>query len=403
MSKRPLRRRQRRSFGAGSERAGEPHRAAAYAFSIDDLIRATADLLAGRGVFGCLWTSEDLLVTARFGRIVAAVPVGAQLCQALLPLFGMEQQIGALRRRPDRVFQIPNVAVVAGDETAPRLNITVLWMPATVGYLVLVSRALARDDLEIELTRQTRRRMLSEAQLVEQSKAIAAANVELARANHDLEAFTAIISHDLKAPMRALRYTTEDLARALADPAGGDPHEHLDRLNRQSRRMSGMLTSLLAYVRLDRDDSPDEAVDTRQLIDDIVTGMPVLSGQSITISGSWPLSRVERPALDLVLRNLIENALKHHDRPQARVLVSARPADGGIEIAVEDDGPGIPSDLQAAVFRPFTRLGDPESDGIGMGLTLVQRAVRRAGGTLQLESDPPRARGCRFTLFWPTA
>jgi len=353
-------------------------------------------------MFGCLWTGEDLTVVERHGRLVGDIAPGAPVCEALLPLFGMDDQIRALRRRPDRAFQIPNVAVMAGEEGAPRLNITVMWMPARHGYLVLISQALARDDLELELTRQTRRRMLTEAQLVEQSKAIAAANVALSRANRDLEQFTTIISHDLKAPMRALRYTTEDLARALADPSGGDPHEHLERLNRQSRRMAGMLTSLLAYVRLDRDGEATETLASRALIDDITASLPLPAGIALTIAGTWPVVRAQREPLDLVLRNLIDNALKHHDRPRGRVLITARPAEGGIEIAVEDDGPGIPRELQDAVFHPFTRLRSEDDDGIGMGLTLVQRAVRRAGGRLDLASDPALARGTRFTLFWPT-
>ena len=107
-------------------------------------------------------------------------------------------------------------------------------------------------------------------------------------------------------------------------------------------------------------------------------------------------------ALDLVLRNLIENALKHHDRAGGRVLASARPTADGVEITVEDDGPGIPRDRQAAAFRPFTRLDDdPAKDGVGMGLALVQRAVQSVGGSIEIVSAPEAARGTRFRIVWP--
>lgn len=367
-----------------------------------NLLAASAELLSARGVFGCIWTDDRLIARRSYGRLADLVTIGNNVCDDILPLLGLDDQLSALRRRPDRVFQIPNVAIMTADGTAPRLNITVFWMPHTQGYLVLVSRALARDDLEIELTQQTRRRMLTEAQLVEQSMAIKAANEELSRANRDLTEFTAIVSHDLKAPMRALRYTTEDLERALTDPDGGDPQAHIDKLHRQSRRMSGMLTSLLAYVRLDRNEDARETVDTRTLIDDVAASLPVPNGFAITVSGRWPVLTTLREPLDLTLRNLLDNALKHHDRQHGRVLVAAEPAQGGLAISVEDDGPGIPADLHDAVFRPFTRLGeDNANDGLGMGLALVQRAVQRAGGTLVLISAPDKARGTRFKLWWP--
>ena len=398
MSKRPFRRRLRQSFGAVSKTAPNGQVSAK-----NPLISKTADLLARIGAFGCLWLDQSMFIRARFGRLVDTIPVGVPVGEAVLALFGMEDQIAALCGVHDRTFQIPNVAVVANEEGSPRLNITVIWMPTARGYLVLVSRALARDDLEIELTRQTRRRMLSEAQLVEQSKAIAAANIQLSRANQDLEEFTAIVSHDLRAPMRALRSTTEDLARALGDPSGGDPHEHLDRLNRQSRRMSGMLTSLLTYVRLDRDSERDETFSTRDLIDDIISGLPERRGVVVSVTGTWPTITARREPLDLVLRNLIDNALKHHDRAPGQIVVCAEPGTQGTTFTIDDDGPGIPINLQETVFRPFTRLSScpASSEGVGMGLTLVQRAVQRAGAQLRLTSDPDSARGTRFTLHWP--
>ena len=159
-------------------------------------IVAAAKLLADRGVYGLVWFDAGLLVTARYGRLVEFVEIGDPVTDGVLPLIGLEDDIRALRRTPGSVIDLPAVTIIATPDAAPRLNLTVLWAAAEEAFLLVVSRAVTRSSLEVELSRQVRARLMAEAVVQQKSR-------ELERANRDLEEYAFIISHDLKAPLRA--------------------------------------------------------------------------------------------------------------------------------------------------------------------------------------------------------
>lgn len=376
--------------------------------SVDaDLIRAIRHLGA-RSYMTVIWTNPDLVVCGRHGEMAPEISVGCRLCEAALPLVGLEEQIWALRTQPGGSIEVPNIDVVTGLEpaaTSPsRLSYIVTWDEASGRYVCLLQRAISANDLTVELQRQVRRRTLMETQLVEQAKAIEAANLALQQANRDLGDFARIVSHDLKSPMRALRYFAEDLERALAAPSDEDaPAAHLNRLKGQSARMSAMLTGLLAYARLEDKAAAVAEVDLQTLVRGIIASLPRPPGFSILLEGDWPVVETLEAPLDLVLRNLIDNAIKHHDGDGGTLVLRCSHAAGGVRIDVEDDGPGIAASMHDAVFKPYTRLsaGSEEAGGTGMGLTLVKRAVDVAGGRLELASDPEERRGACFKLLWP--
>ncbi len=365
------------------------------------------------GYFGFVWVDGDLVARGGAGQLSAMIPPGRAICEAVPVLFGLEQRIRALQSGPESALEIPNVATVGPDGEDHRMNYVVTWHPRRSQFLVLAARPIAIDETTIELQREARRRRVAEEQVLEQAEAIHEANVALTRANAELGEFTRIVSHDLKAPMRAMRYFAEDLEASLPQGSSSDARAHLARLKAQSRRMSAMITGLLEYCRLDREidrDEGEELVDTSALVEEVVASLPVPDGFTINVEPDLPELRTLRPLLDLIVRNLLENAMKHHDSCAASITVSGvRRADGGARLTIADDGPGIPPDLQAAAFNPFTRLSGPRAaaaagdreDGIGMGLALVKRAAEALGAELVLESDPATSRGTRFHVDWP--
>jgi hypothetical protein len=170
----------------------------------------------------------------------------------------------------------------------------------------------------------------------------------------------------------------------------------------QVQRMASMLTGLLEYSRIGRQHDAVETVDCAALIAEIVKSTPRPAGLVITTEGIWPVLRTVQVPLDMVLRNLIENAVKHHDRDTGRIVVTASPGDSAVRFAVADDGPGIPKEWQKAVFEAFKRVERADQpEGSGMGLALVKRTVEMVGGKIELASDPATARGTRFEVTWP--
>jgi signal transduction histidine kinase len=111
--------------------------------------------------------------------------------------------------------------------------------------------------------------------------------------------------------------------------------------------------------------------------------------------------RSERPPLETVFRNLIENAVKHHHRPaQGRVVIAAQAAGDFVEFTVADDGPGIEPEYHERVFDVFQTLRPrDELEGSGMGLAIVKKLVESYGGTITVESTGEQGSTFRFT--WP--
>jgi signal transduction histidine kinase len=107
--------------------------------------------------------------------------------------------------------------------------------------------------------------------------------------------------------------------------------------------------------------------------------------------------------LELVLRNLVGNAIKHHDRSDGRILLSASSGEDTLDITVHDDGPGIAREWQDAIFLPFRKVDDTSDaeDSSGMGLALVRRTLDRIGGSIRLQSEAPHQRGTTFHVRWP--
>ena len=356
-----------------------------------------AKLLAERGVYGLAWIETDLRVRARYGPIVDFIEVGQSVTESVLPLFGLEDDIGRLRMAPGSSINLPAVAIVNGPDSSPRLNLLIVWDGEQNAYLLIISRAVTKADLEIELSRHIRARLMAEAEVKQKSR-------ELELANRDLEEYAAVISHDLKSPLRAMRYIAGDLEKALDAKDDQSSRKLLLRLQEQSRRMSQMLTALLDYSSIGRKEEAVATIDTLALVTSIVRSIPHPTGMKIELHGEWPEIDTLAAPLDLVLRNLIGNAIAHHDRDIGVVRVVSIDAGGALEITVADDGPGIAPTHHDAIFLPFRTLQEQgRAGGHGMGLSYVKRTMEAVNGRIELISDPNLQRGATFRVVWPKA
>jgi signal transduction histidine kinase len=342
------------------------------------------------GAFGVVWTDADLTVRRTLGELVATVAVGRPIADSLLALFGQERRIAQLREDPRRRLHLANIAVRHAAAEAPRLRITLGWSQRLAMFVALVARVEPSDIRDAALENEIRKRRI--------------ADEALARINEQLEEFAYIISHDLEEPMRAIRYLVEDLAEALARPEPGIDHavEAAQAVKQQSRRVSAMLVGLLEYSRVGREQHEIEALSLESLVGEIAASVAPRPGISIRTRGDLPVIDTVRAPLDMALRNLIANAVRHHDADLGEVVIQSRETAHFFVISVADDGPGIPREWQEAVFLPFRKIGRDENvESSGIGLALVRRAVESVGGRVELHSYAPATRGTRFDLHWP--
>ena len=229
---------------------------------------------------------------------------------------------------------------------------------------------------------------------------VEARTAELARSNAELDQFAYVASHDLKAPLRAI----DSLAAWIDEDAGDrlplESARHLGLLRARVARMEGLLDGLLAYSRAGRAEAEPEPVDTAALVREVAETVAPPEGFDVRIEGDFPVVVTARAPLALVLRNLVSNAIKHHDRPGGRVTVSAEADGGWAAFTVEDDGPGVPPEYRDRVFGLFQTLRPrDEVEGSGMGLAIVKKTIESRGGRITLETPP--GGGARFRFTWP--
>lgn len=223
---------------------------------------------------------------------------------------------------------------------------------------------------------------------------------ELERSNEELDRFAYIASHDLRAPIRGIGQIAEWLAEDLGDEASPAISEHLRLLRSRIVRMKTLLEDLLSYARAGNLEYEFATVDTAEMVRSMFVLMAPPEGWTLELEGEFPVLTTLKTPLEEIIRNLIGNAVKHHDRQEGRIVVSIETSDGGNVFHVSDDGPGIPEGQRARVFQMFQTLKPrDEVEGSGMGLALVKKILDVYGGTVAVASNSMGGTTVRFT--WP--
>jgi signal transduction histidine kinase len=201
--------------------------------------------------------------------------------------------------------------------------------------------------------------------------------------------------------LRGIADLVEWIQGDLASDASQEVVKNLGRISLRIGRMERLIDDLLSYARAGRAATQYQFVDLQELVQGILEIEPIPEGFVIDLQLAVAPFQATRTPLETVLRNLIGNAVKHHDRTTGHILVQAREDDSYCEVSVTDDGPGIPGASKERIFKLFQTLTATERGSSGIGLALTKRLVEVHGGSIEVASPVSQERGACFRFWWP--
>jgi light-regulated signal transduction histidine kinase (bacteriophytochrome) len=225
---------------------------------------------------------------------------------------------------------------------------------------------------------------------------------ELETANRELEAFSYSVSHDLRAPLRAIDGFSRVLMEDYAASLDAEGYDYLDRVRKAVQRMGHLIDDLLQLARVSRAEMHPASVDLTQLAPEIVAELrETAPTRKVEVSIAPGLSaRGDPRLLQVVLANLIGNAWKYTGKTDnPRIELGAVRQNGEIVYYVRDNGVGFDVKYAGKLFGAFQRMhSEREFPGTGVGLATVARIIHRHGGRVWAESEPGKGATFFFTV-----
>lgn len=224
--------------------------------------------------------------------------------------------------------------------------------------------------------------------------------VTLQQVNQELNDFAYIVSHDLKAPLRAIGSLATWLEADYSDKLDLEGQETLKLLVQRTQRMHNLIEGILNYSRLGRTIENLTIVKTNELVLKIIDILSPPNSIQIKVVNNLPNVVYEEVKLQQVFQNLISNAIKFMDKPQGIIEIEAIDNKGFVEFFIKDNGPGIESAYFEKIFQIFQTLkARDEFESTGIGLTIVKKIVENFGGTVSVTSQIGKGSIFRFTVL----
>jgi PAS domain S-box-containing protein len=228
--------------------------------------------------------------------------------------------------------------------------------------------------------------------------------VQLRAANKELEAFAYSISHDLRAPLRAVSGFAQIIARRHKAALNEEGRHYVDNIVLAAERMGHLIDDLLAYSRLGRQALTIRHLDLKEVIRQVLNDLNArvaATGAVVEVAEDLPWVPGDPTLLQQIFTNLLDNALTYRQPEVAPVIrITWRPDAGQIVLAVSDNGIGIEPAYHEKIFNAFQRLhSDEDYPGTGIGLAIVKKSVIMLGGQVWVESEV--GKGSTFYIKMP--
>jgi PAS domain S-box-containing protein len=222
----------------------------------------------------------------------------------------------------------------------------------------------------------------------------------LEKINRELDQFAYIVSHDLKAPLRAMFNLSEWIEEDLTGKIDTESAKNFQLLRSRIKRMESLIDGILQYSRAGRIKAEIQPIDLSGFIQDIIANLAPPEKFKISVQHEMPVIAIEKIAMEQVFSNFISNAIKYNTAAEPEISISY--ADQGQDhlFCVADNGPGIEPQFHEKVFQIFQTLQSRDViESTGVGLAIVKKIIEEKGGKTWVESEP--GNGARFLFTLP--
>lgn len=263
---------------------------------------------------------------------------------------------------------------------------------------ILSGMMMTQDITESKKVEEALRSRAEE--LARMTAVLAQTTAVLEKRNSELDQFAYIVSHDLKAPLRAIANLSQWIEEDLEEHLTEETRHQMELMRNRVHRMEALINGLLQYSRVGRLKTELEAVDVEALLTEVIDYLAPPPEFTVKIMPGMPTLITERLPLEQVFANLISNAIKHNKRKQGQVVISVEDQTDFYKFAVTDDGPGIAPEFHEKVFQMFQTLEARDTaENTGVGLAIVKKIIEDKGGKIYLESQ--LGQGAIFQFTWP--
>lgn len=235
-------------------------------------------------------------------------------------------------------------------------------------------------------------------------KLVADRTEALVRANEELEAFSYSVSHDLRAPLRAIAGFSNIMLEDYADKLDEEGQDTLNTIVNNALRMGLLIDDILSFSKLSRAEKINSTLDMRAIFqsvyNDLIKQEP--AGHKVVFElGDLTPSVGDQAMIVQVVTNFLSNALKYsRNTPETKIVVGSRTEDGFTIYSVKDNGAGFDEKYKNKLFKIFSRLhNDKEFEGTGIGLSIVKKVIERHGGAVTAEGA--LGEGATFSFSLP--
>ena len=279
-----------------------------------------------------------------------------------------------------------------GDGTWRTLEGTSMNMldhPA-VGGFVINSRDISERKMALEALHESYQELEQRVQ---------DRTTQLYSINKELQEFAFVVSHDLKAPLRAISQLTHWISEDYAAAFDREGREMMDLILKRVKRMDGLIEGVLSYSRIGSIREQSETLDLNTLVSELIENAMPPPHIQIGIDGELPVVQRDPIRMEQVFQNLIDNAVTYMDKPEGVVKIGCADEGSQWKFTVSDNGPGIDSQYHDKIFQIFQTLSPrDEHESSGVGLTLVKKIIEHNGGTIWVTSEPGQGTTFYFTL-----